>query len=208
MSKAHKITFYPSNKIPRTKPYTSRTPFVQYPLSQTPKGTKATLNQPLLSSIKKKKHAEKVETKTPKETPKQPEKTVAVKSYVESFIEEDEYTASQTSKNIVSLNGRFLHIRDGYTTIQNLTNLAKTMKPAPQSCIRAIEYVLDNGTFVLITEFNMKTKCTDWMDVPSDETKKEMCHNFSRTGECIDPDMRKILAHLFPEMYTNTLLQR
>ncbi|MBO7066784.1 MAG: hypothetical protein J6W40_04145 [Alphaproteobacteria bacterium] len=204
MSKAHKITFYPSNKIPRTKPYTSRTPFVQYPLSQTPKGTKATLNQLLLSSIKKKKHAEKVETKTPKETPKQPEKTVAVISYVESFVEEEEYTASQTSKNIVSLNGRFLHIRDGYTTIQNLTNLAKTMEPEPHSCIRAIESMLDNGTFVLITEFNMKTKCTDWMDEPSDETKQKLCRKFSCAGECIDADMRKILALILPEIYGTT----
>lgn len=208
MSKAHKITFNHSNKIPPVKPYMCRTPFAQHPLPQTAKGTKATLNQLLLSSIKKEKHAKKVETKTPKETPNQPEKTVAVKSYVESFIEEDEYTASQISTNIVSLNGRYLHIRNGYATIQNLTNLAKTMKPAPQSCIRAIEYVLDNGTFVLITEFNMKTKCTDWMSAPSDETKKEMCHKFSRTGECIDPDMRKIFAHLLPEMYGTTLLQR
>ena len=208
MSKAHKTTFYPSNKIPRTKPYTSRTPFAQHPLPQTAKGTKATLNQLVMSGIKKEKHTEKVETKTPQETLKQPEKTVSVKSYVESFIEEDEYTASQTSKNIVSLNGRFLHIRDGYTTIQNLTNLAKTMEPEPHSCIRAIESMLDNGTFVLITEFNMKTKCTDWMSAPSDETKKEMCHKFSRTGECIDPDMRKIFAHLLPEMYGTTLLQR
>ena len=208
MSKGHKITFNHSSKVPYAKPYACRTQFVRYPKPKTAKGTRVTLNQLAMSDTKEEKHTEKGKTETPAKTSNQPEKTVSVKSYVESFFEEEEYTASQTSTNIVSLNGRCLHIRNGNVTIKNLTDLTKTMEPAPQSCIRAIEYMLDNGTFVLITEFNIKTKCTDWMSAPSDKTKKEMCHKFSCTGECIDPDMRKILAHLFPEMYGTTLLQR
>ncbi|MBP5363795.1 MAG: hypothetical protein J6Y49_00380 [Alphaproteobacteria bacterium] len=204
MSKGHKINFYRSSKVPYANPYAYRKPASLYPKSKltTQKSEKTSTKtiehqQKPVSAIS---YSEKASTKTIE----QPKKPVSVISYVESFVEEEEYTASQTSKNIVSLNGRFLHIRDGYTTIQNLTNLAKTMEPEPQSCIRAIEYVLDNGTFVLITEFNMKTKCTDWMDEPSDETKQKLCRKFSCAGECIDADMRKILALILPETYGTT----
>ena len=173
---------------------------------KTEKGTKKTLNQLLKSCIEEKKHTEKVETKTPVETPNQPVKTISVKSYVESFIEEDEYTASQTSLNFVSLNGIYLRIRDN--SIKDFRDLIETFKPAQQSCIKAITYELDKGTITLATEFHQKTKCTDWMDVPSDETKQKLCRKFSCAGECIDTDMRKVFAHLLPEMYGTTLLQR
>ena len=93
---------------------------------------------------------------------------------------------------------------DSRVAIQGLINLVKTFKPDSGSCIKAISYTVENGAFMLKTEFNSQTNCTKWINAPSNETKTKACHKMACAGECIDPDMRKIFARILPELYGTT----
>lgn len=88
--------------------------------------------------------------------------------------------------------------------IQGVIKLLETAQPGPESCVKAIIYTVSNGAFMLKTEFNPKTKCTNWMSAPSEQTKTNMCRKFACAGECIDQDMRKIFARILPNVYGTT----
>lgn len=139
------------------------------------------------------------------------------------FCEEEMAPQIPTFVNAISLNGEYLpfthcptdtrkypdaslraNSSDSRAAIQNLMSLLDTIKLNPESCVKAITYAVEHGAFTLKTEFNPKTKCTNWMHTPSKQTKTKMCHKFACAGECIDQDMRKIFERILPDVYGTT----
>ena len=114
---------------------------------------------------------------------------------------------------LISLNNEYLYssahggmyapLRVNEHAVQRVQRGLIARKIPADSCVAKITANQDGGKFILATEFNTTTKCTDKLSYPpSPQTKTEMCFKCLCNGKCTDKFMRDAIAKkILPELY-------
>ena len=124
---------------------------------------------------------------------------------VNSMIKNVGYLISLNNEYLYSSahGGMYAPLRINEHTVKRVQRALAARKMPTDSCVAKITANLSDKKFVLETEFNTTTKCTDNLSGnPSPQTKTEMCFKCLCNGKCTDKFMRDAIAKkILPELY-------